>query len=278
MNQINRRPVIVAVFGGSKNVPQEILTLAACVGSEIAAQGFVILTGGTMKAQKPPKTVKDAALKGAARDGYWIGVLKNGRIPDLKPDGYCPDFKSEGKGGVVYSDMGHQRNLLEAWLCDAAIVLKGAEGTISEAVSALCLGKPVLLAGSTWTEDCSASNRLVINAQNALYQLFNTGNLAEDQKSSLVEITLGRLKEGNEDGVMKHLITSTVQSDKVQFREHSCFAPKTGPEEAFQAIAGWLTELQALPRTGEFPHLGGKCDGVKENYDEWLRQLSRPAK
>jgi hypothetical protein len=278
MIQANQRPAIVAVFGGSENVSQEVLTLAACVGSEIAAQGFVILTGGTIKAQKPPETVKDAALKGTVPDGDWIGVLKKGRAPDLKPDGYRPDFKSDGKGGVVYSDMGHQRNLLEAWLCDAAIVLKGAEGTISEAVSALCLGKPVLLAGSTRTEDCSASNRLLINAQNALYQLFNARNLAEDQKSSLVEITLGRLKEGNEDGVMKHLITSTVQSGKVQFREHSFFAPETGPEEACQAIAGWLAELQALPRTGEFPHLGGKYDEVKENYDEWLRQLSRPAK
>ena len=171
MIQINQRPVIVAVFGGSKNVPQEILTLAACVGGEIAAQGFVILAGGTMKAQRPPETVKDAALKGAAPDGDWIGVLKKGRTPDLKPDGHCPDFKSDGKGGIVYSDMGHQRNLLE-------------------------LGKPVLLAGSTWTEDCSASNWLLINAQNALYQLFNTRNLAEDQKSSLVETTLGRLRRG----------------------------------------------------------------------------------
>jgi uncharacterized protein (TIGR00725 family) len=278
MIQENQRPVIVAVFGGSEDVLQEVLTLAACAGSEIAAQGFVILTGGTMKAQKPPETVKDAALKGAAPDGDWIGVLKKGGTPDLKPDGYCPDFKSEGKGGVVYSDMGHQRNLLEAWLCDAAIVLKGAEGTISEAVSALCLGKPVLLAGSTWTDDYSASNRLLINAQKALYQLFNTRNLAEDQKSSLVETALGRLKEGNEEGVMRHLITSTIQPGKVQFRERSFLTPETGPEEACQAIAGWLTELRALPRTGEFPHLGGKYDGVKKKYDEWLRQLSRPAK
>jgi hypothetical protein len=205
-------------------------------------------------------------------------VLKGGEIPDPKPDSCCPDFKSEGKGGVVYSDMGHQRNLLEAWLCDAAIVLKGAEGTISEAVSALCLGKPVLLAGSTWAEDCSASNRLVANAQDALYRLFNTRDLAEDQKSSLVGTTLVRLEEGNEDGPMKHLIASTFQSDKIQFREHSYLTPKTGLEEACQIIAGWLTELQELPRTGEFPHLGGKYDGVKEKYDEWLRQLSRPAK
>jgi uncharacterized protein (TIGR00725 family) len=276
MPRVAVRPVIVAVFGSSKDVPQEVMTLAKCVGSKIADQGFVVLTGGTMKAQKDPKTVKDAALKGAAPDGHWIGVLKKGKFPDRESGDNSPDFRSEDKGGVVCSDMGHQRNLLEAWLCDAAIVLKGTEGTISEAVSTLCLGKPVLLAGITWQEGGSAPNRPVTNVQNALYQLFSTRNLAEDQKSSLVETALGRLREGNENGPMRHLITATVQSGKVQFPERGCFVQAASPEEACKTIASWLTELQALPRTGEFPSLGARYDQVKANYDEWLMQLSRP--
>jgi predicted Rossmann-fold nucleotide-binding protein len=49
---------------------------------------------------------------------------------------------------VVHPAMGEQRNFFEALLCDAAVVLPGGSGAISEAVSMLCLGKPVLLGGT----------------------------------------------------------------------------------------------------------------------------------
>jgi predicted Rossmann-fold nucleotide-binding protein len=57
--------------------------------------------------------------------------------------------------------MGHQRNFLEALLCDAAVVFEGKEGTISEAVGTLCLGKPVLLWANGWTEDRPATYQLL---------------------------------------------------------------------------------------------------------------------
>jgi predicted Rossmann-fold nucleotide-binding protein len=271
----NQRPAIVAVFGPSRKVPKPVLDLARCVGSKIAAQGFVVLTGGTMKEQEHPRAVKNAALKGAEPDGDWIGVLQDGNCPDSRHDGSCADLKPDGKGRIIYSDMGHQRNILEALLCDAGVVLAGAEGTISEAVSTLCLGKPVLFCGSTHTEDRPAANPL-FNIQKALYQLFETQDLTERQKSDLVKVTVHRLRRGNENGVMKDRIAQTVKAEKIQLPERSCLVPATDPEPC-QAIAGWLTELETLPLTGEFPDLGGKYSQMKVNYDEWLNGLSRPA-
>jgi uncharacterized protein (TIGR00725 family) len=271
----NQRPAIVAVFGSSRKVPKPVLDLALCVGSKIAAQGFVVLTGGTMKEQEHPKAVKNAALKGAAPDGDWIGVLQDGNRPGCRHDGSCADLKPDGKGCVIYSDMGHQRNLLEALLCDAAVVLAGAEGTISEAVSTLCLGKPVLFCGSTDTEHRPAANPL-FNIKKALYQLFETQDLTERQKSDLVNTTVHRLGQGNENGVMKDRIAQTVKVEKIQLPERSCLVPTTDPEPC-QTIAGWLTELETLLLTGEFPDLGGKYSQMKVNYDKWLNELSRPA-
>ncbi|WP_344475788.1 hypothetical protein [Nonomuraea monospora] len=243
--------MIVAVFGGSKDVPRDVLDLAQCAGKRISARGFVILTGGMKETQLCPKTVKDAALTGVAIDGHWIGVLK---------DGNDPDFKRHDEGGVVYSHMNHQRNFLEASLCDAAIVLKGAKGTISEGVSTLCLGKPVLLAGTNWTKECFP-----------LYQLFKAHVLTENRKSDLVKTVLDRLGTGNESGPMRHLIAATVRPDNVLLSEHSRLVPAAGLE-ACEAIARWLVELETLPRTGEFPELKG-YEQVKEKYDEWLKRL-----
>jgi predicted Rossmann-fold nucleotide-binding protein len=257
------------VIPPTTGVSEEVLLLARCVGSEAATKGFIVLTGGTVKSQEPlkpqesPKAVKDAALKGVedavskgAASGDWIGVLQEGNCPGSKRDGNCAGFKPEDKGGVIYSDMGNQRNFLEACLCDAAIVLEGAEGTISEAVSALCLGKPVLLCRRTPTEDRSATyqvsdaQKALFNARKALYQLFETQRITEDQKSDLVKVTRDRLKEVKyENPTMQRLIQENVHPDNVRFPERSCLIPTNDPE-ACQDIASWLAELTNLSRTG----------------------------
>jgi len=269
----NQRPVIVAVFGSSTNVPTEILGLATCTGSKIAAQGFVVLTGGTME-EEPAQAVKDAALKGATPDSDWIGVLQDGNCRDSNHDGNCADFKPDDKGRIIYTDMGHQRNFLEALLCDAAVVFAGKEGTISEAVSTLCLGRPVLLCANGWTEDRLATHQL-LEIQRALYRLFETQELTEKQKGDLVQATIHRLERGNQNGPLKDRITATVKPERIQLSEHSGLVPVTDPEPC-QTIADWLTDLDTFPRTGEFPDLGGKYAQIKMKYDEWLLHLSPP--
>jgi uncharacterized protein (TIGR00725 family) len=264
--------MIVAVFGSSREVPDEILALAHCVGSKIAAQGFVVLTGGTMD-KEPPKAVKDAALNGATPDCDWIGVLQDGSCRDSSHEGNCADFRPYGKGRVVYSDMGHQRNFLEALLCDAAVVFAGKEGTISEAVSTLCLGKPVLLCANSRTEDCPATNQL-LEIQEALYQLFETQDLTEKQKCDLAKATIHRLEKGGDNGPLKGRITETVKPQRIQLPERSRLVPITDPEPC-HTITGWLTEREIFPRTGEFPDLGGRYSQIKAEYDEWLNHLSR---
>ena len=284
------RPRIIAVFGSSKKVPDEVLRLARCAGSEAATQGFIVLTGGTMEAQEPVKVknaalkgVEDAVSKGSASDGNWIGVLQEGNRPGSKRDGNCADFKSEGNSCVIYSDMGNQRNFLEACLCDAAIVLGGAEGTISEAVSTLCLGKPVLLCGRTPVRHRSATYQLpeeqeaLFNARKALYELFESQSLTEDQESYLVMVALHRLKEEHENRAMRDRIEEDVRRGKVRFPEHGHLITASGPE-ACQDIAGWLAQLANLSRTGGFPgDLGGKYNAVKNAYNTWLSSLLRPA-
>ena len=291
----DRQSRVIAVFGSSKNVPPEVLSLAKCAGYEAATQCFIVLTGGTMKAKDPrkqqehEKKVKNAALKGVKEapverppSGYWIGVLQEGSRPSPMSDGNCADFKydpSEDKGGIIYSDMGDQRNFLEACLCDAAIVLEGAAGTISEAVSTLCLGKPVLLCWRTPTQDRSATpqrseeQKAIFNAQKALHQLFETRRLREDQESDLVKVTRDRLKGEHENRMMKSLIKENVRLGRVRFPEHGRLISTTGPE-ACRDIAGWLAELASLSPTGDFPDdLGGNYGKVKEDYDNWLNSL-----
>jgi predicted Rossmann-fold nucleotide-binding protein len=298
MMNADRRPRIIAVFGSSKRVPAEVLSVARYVGCEAADHGFIVLTGGTMEAQEHLKEqehlkkvknvalkgVEDAVSKGSASDGNWIGVLQEGNCPGSRRDGNCAYFRPEGKGGVVYSDMGNQRNFLEACLCDAAIVLGGAEGTISEAVSTLCLGKPVLLCGSTPAGDRPATYQLseeqkaLFNAQRALYQLFETQSLTGDQESDLLKVTLNRLKEKYENRTMWSRIQQNVRPGKVRFPERGRLVPATGPE-AYQDIAGWLAELTNLSRTGDFPDdLGGKYGEAKAAYDKWLNSLLRPGR
>jgi predicted Rossmann-fold nucleotide-binding protein len=201
------RPMTVAVFGGSSEVPEEVLELAHCVGSKISAAEFVILTGGRLDESAPPasvesipqESVKDAALLGAAPAGHWIGVLKGSN---------CPGFQREGKGSVIFSHMDHQRNFLEASLCDAAIVLEGGIGTISEAVSAISLGKPVLLAGTVWAKKCPA-----------LHQLFEVRNLADNSEDILFKKARKRLGEKTDKCSMRDLIEQALKPGSIQLHE-----------------------------------------------------------
>jgi predicted Rossmann-fold nucleotide-binding protein len=263
MTGASSRPMIVAVFGGSSGdsteVPEAVLELARCAGSTIAAKGLILLTGGRLNKRECPDAVKDAALLGADPDGRWIGVLKEGCRPASEPDGEdSPAFDPDDKGGVIFSHMDHQRNFLEASLCDAAVVLMGGEGTISEAVSTICLGKPVLLAGAAWIERWPA-----------LDELFNRRALPPSLETELFTITRAKLRADTTNGPMNELINEALKPGRTRLHERSRLVA-AGDVQACPAIADWLEEIRALPRKGEFPPLSKQYDQVRTDYRNWI--------
>jgi predicted Rossmann-fold nucleotide-binding protein len=140
---------IIAVFGSNKPNPEpavdndymeKLLELAEQLGHSIAANHDITLTGGTGPAEEP---VKNRALLGANNnpESLWIGVDRQAEPPTAK---------EQGRGFLITSNLDHQRNYLEASMCDAAICLDGGAGTLSEIVCALSLQRPVALVGDHW--------------------------------------------------------------------------------------------------------------------------------
>ncbi|MDQ0079494.1 SLOG cluster 4 domain-containing protein [Arthrobacter oryzae] len=148
---------IFAVFGGnqmkSETDPQyqERLGLAERFGFAIADRDAILLTGGTGPALSP---VKNRAIRGALNKSdasLWIGV---DRIDEtVEPMVQMPEAGHAGLGGfVIRSTLDHQRNVLEAYLADAAICLMGGNGTVSEMTFSLSLGRPIALVGDKWPD------------------------------------------------------------------------------------------------------------------------------
>jgi hypothetical protein len=136
---------VIAVFGGAK----DDLTRAAAeeIGYEIGLSHAILLTGGD-----DPRTgdLKGRVLAGAcqARKGGamapWIGVVRT------KLRRLYPRFGADGLSLVLTPGGDHLRNYAEAEFCDAAIAFKGEEGTSSEVLFCLALGKPLVLIGDPW--------------------------------------------------------------------------------------------------------------------------------
>lgn len=246
---------IVAVFGGN-SVSKGVIPLARWTGGEIANCGFIILSGSegpnSKKKWKPDEQVKDVAIDGGGTNGRWIGVLNN---KDGKPAVVCAD-----RSILVSPQMANQRNFLEAKLSDASIVFEGGTGTASEAVSMLCLGKPVLL-----VEGKSSK-------MSSLYQLFEEKKLPAQNAAELVDRT--RRKLGLDGGPMKDEIEQWVVATNLSsLPACSGFVPTTSPDRQ-QAIHTWLEGLQQLAHTGEFPNLEQYAEqygDLKRCYDRCLK-------
>jgi uncharacterized protein (TIGR00725 family) len=251
MTDAEERRKIVAVFGGNK-VSEEVIALARWTGGEIADCGFIVLTGGrgSDPTKSVSKKVKDAAIDGARTrtHGRWIGVLNN--------TGGKPSVEFTNSSLIISPQMASQRNFLEANLCDASVVFEGGSGTLSEAVSMLCLGKPVLR-----VEAKSSGSR-------SLHQLFKTKELPAKEASELVNTA--RRKLSLDGGPMKDLIEQTVVSANLRsLPAHSGFVSTTS-QEIHQAMQRWLESLRSLTNTGAFPELERYAD-VKRCYDGYLR-------
>jgi predicted Rossmann-fold nucleotide-binding protein len=145
MVEAKQRTLTIAVFGGNDG---SAASGAEQIGTTIATTTqWIVLTGGAGPVPNSPK-VKERALVGPHNSKRpWIGVLQ-ARDEPPPPGGDCTGF-------VFKTPLGDKRNYLEAWLCDGAIALKGKEGTLSEVVATLCLGKPVVLVGDHWNDSAS---------------------------------------------------------------------------------------------------------------------------
>jgi len=106
----------------------------------------VLLTGGS---GGKSDAVKDWAIAGAdraAQEGHvapWIGIIREKETPAKRAQ--------EQRTRVLRPPYNHERNFLEAFVCDAAIAFEGGDGTISEVAFCLALGRPIVLVGSEWS-------------------------------------------------------------------------------------------------------------------------------
>lgn len=131
---------VIAVFGGAKD--QSTLKAAGEIGYQIGLNQAILLTGGDdpnagdLKACALAGTLR--ARKGGAK-APWIGVLRGD-----------PTYAANGLSLVLAPGGNHRRNYAEADLCDVAIVFEGGDGTSSELVFCLALGKPLVLVGDCW--------------------------------------------------------------------------------------------------------------------------------
>jgi uncharacterized protein (TIGR00725 family) len=238
---IDNRPPIIAVFGGNR-VRQDALDLARSIGGRIAARGGIVLTGGDGKVTGQVKN--DAIIGARSHGGSWIGVL-NGH-------GATPSHKLDGLGLVLKPKMGHQRNFLEAWICDSAIVLPGGPGTVSELVSALCLNKPVLLIGETWMNDWPNVCRL-----------FEEGEIGVALKSEIITKAIAKLDQ--QTGPMAHYVRKFITVDRLTTDTLCHYA---GNAEGINAVDHWLTALSGVTGTGDFPEVEG-FEQLEQAYAEW---------
>lgn len=128
---------LLAVFGRNRATAEE-LDAARSLGTAIADAGAVLLTGGVGSGALE---IKEQAVEGViAASGPWVGVENSDALAAPR----------RVRGGLVVSPgVGHRRNFVGAALCDAAIALPGEDGTASELVFALALGRPVVVYG--WT-------------------------------------------------------------------------------------------------------------------------------
>jgi SLOG cluster4 family len=213
------------------------LACAEELGQAISAAGYILLTGGT---GPDDRSVKGRAIKGAGA-ARWVGVAQKGPSGTRKVNG----------GLVIRTGLGDKRNYLEARICDAAVALRGGEGTLSEITSALSVGRPVALVGK-WRTDVDLD--------------------AEDRSAVLERIVRGAQTKldnppGNEE--IDALIIQDVQVDALDP------LPPYGYFELCEAAAvvRWIESVLPgpAPFAGEFPRIAG-MERIASEYEQWLAE------
>jgi len=125
-----RRPV-VGVMGAGEGAAQRDVELAERLGELVAANGWVLLTGGR------PVGVMAAASRGARR---VTGALVLGILPS-QDGSVSPDVDV-----AVFTGMGNARNVVNVLTSNVVVICGvGGAGTASEAALALKAGRPLVL-------------------------------------------------------------------------------------------------------------------------------------
>ena len=132
----------MAIYGSNTPGPGD-LAAARELARAIRRRRAVLLTGGDIG---EPDTVKGAAIQAVVDDATpeepagWIGVANKRRAAE-------PRWRGQASV-VVTPGWGHRRNFVEAVMCDAAFALGGrSEGTASEVLFCVWLGRPVVVVG-----------------------------------------------------------------------------------------------------------------------------------
>jgi uncharacterized protein (TIGR00725 family) len=122
--------IIIGVMGPGENATPEDNELAYELGSAIAREGWVLLTGGR------PYGVMNMAMKGAAEhNGLTIGILPGHSMTDASP---YADIK-------IVTGMGSARNNINVLSSHVIVGIGMAAGTASEVALAIKARKKVLL-------------------------------------------------------------------------------------------------------------------------------------
>jgi predicted Rossmann-fold nucleotide-binding protein len=240
---------IIAVFGGDGKDDESVLPQAEALGHAIAKKQQILLTGGTQEATEP---VKNRAILGARRPpwiGPWIGV-------DRRESGGAFSTR-RGSGFLICSDLDHMRNYLEAHICDAAIGLRGGNGTISEITSALSLHRPVAFVGSHWKED------------------FNLDKNRSKAQEDLVAASFKRLnKSRGSDALKEHVTPENILAglDELPPSAYAYFDSRA----TARVIIDWIMDvlLDEEGFRGSFPTFLTSTghDAVEKKYRRWLAE------
>lgn len=125
------RRAVIGVMGAGDNARTEDLKAALALGQAIAREGWVLLSGGTIKG------VMDAVNRGAREaGGLTIGVIP----------GSDKSMMSKAVDVGIVTGMGSARNYINVLSSDVVIACgAGGAGTASEIALALKSKRPVIL-------------------------------------------------------------------------------------------------------------------------------------
>lgn len=125
---------MIGVMGPGEQATEADCRVAYELGLQIAAAGWILLTGGR------DRGVMAAASRGAkSADGLTVGILPTADLEGM----------SDAVDIPILTDMGHARNVINVLSSNVVIACGMGTGTASEIALALKTGKPVVLLNAT---------------------------------------------------------------------------------------------------------------------------------
>lgn len=124
------RKILIGVMGPGEQATLGQINTAYALGTALAQQGWIVLTGGRSAG------VMDAACRGAkAAGGTTVGILPTAEAIAV----------SEAVDIPIFTGMGSARNNVNVLTSQVVIACGLGAGTTSEVALALKAGKPVIL-------------------------------------------------------------------------------------------------------------------------------------